>query len=764
MIRSHRPALIATSARWLTLTAALAACGAGAHVPKVAAVADPTAAATVDRPPPTRRGDVVDTYHGQSVADPYRWLEDPDSAESRAWITAQNAATAAHLSTISAHRGIHDRLEAMWSYDRRWPQEVRTGRWFQLRQTGLQNQPVLYTGRLETSEETVLLDANTLAQDGTVALKDATPDRLGGRIAWMTSSAGSDWSEIRVRDVQSGKDTDDRLQWVKFSGIAWAHDGSGFYYSAYDAPADGNALTAVNEHQKLYFHRIGAKQSDDVVVAQSKEHKDWGFGGGVTDDGSLLAMPIWRGATKKNALRIGRLPPLANNQGLNSKGKARPMARSFGGGAPTAWIDVDLSFEVAIDVIGNVGDTLIARTDADAPRGRIVAIDLKAPARGNWKTLVAESGETLEHAVIVGRRLVLHLLRDATSVLRVHELDGKPVGEVALPTVGTVSNFAGHVDDPHLELTFQSFTWAGVTLRVRMADLQVETAWSPQLPFAADAFVAEQHFAKSPDGTRVPYFLVRRRDITANGARPVWLHAYGGFDISMVPSFRIDRLLWVEMGGVYVLANLRGGGEYGSAWHQAGMLGNKQNVFEDFYAVARDLHGNRWATPATTGIAGGSNGGLLVGASITQHPELFGAALPAVGVMDMLRYHRWTIGWAWVPEYGSADDPKAFAWLRAYSPLHNCKPARYPATLVTTADHDDRVVPAHSFKFAAALQAAQRGPAPIRIRIEEKAGHGAGKPTSKRIDEAADTMAFFVQALGPARFDRLPVSAQPGKE
>ncbi len=733
---------------------ALGGCGAGAQ----AAAAAPGAATAdaVDRPPPTRKGDVVDTYHGQTIADPYRWLEDPDSAESRAWITAQNAATTAHLGTIAARQGIHDRLEAMWSYDRRSPRITKGGSFFQLQQSGLQNQPVLVVGAIGSDQTRVLLDANTLAADGTVALKDAEPNRTGTMVAWMTSSAGSDWSEIRVRDVASGKDTSDHIRWVKFSGVAWSQDGTGFYYSAYDPPADGTSLTAVNEHQRLYFHRLGTAQAADVLVAQSKEHKDWGFGGGVSDDGSLLIVPIWRGATKQNALRIGRLPPLANNQGLRSDGKAGPMARRFGGGAPTTWIEVDTSFEFALDVIGNVGDTLIVRTDAQAPKGRIVAIDLRKPERANWTTLVAEGSETLEGATIVGKRLVLNLLRDATSVLRVHELDGKLVGEIALPTVGTVSNLTGDVDDPELEFSFQSFTWAGATLRVRMADLRVETAWAPTLPFAADAFVAEQHFATSPDGTRVPYFLVRRKDVTANGARPVWLHAYGGFDISMVPSFRVDRLLWVEMGGVYVLANLRGGGEYGSAWHQAGMLDKKQNVFEDFYAVARDLHAKRWATPATTGIAGGSNGGLLVGASITQHPELFGAALPAVGVMDMLRYHRWTIGWAWVPEYGSSDDPKAFAWLRAYSPLHNCKPARYPATLVTTADHDDRVVPAHSFKFAAALQAAQRGPAPIRIRIEEKAGHGAGKPTSKRIDEAADTMAFFVQALGPARFDRLP--------
>ena len=446
---------------------------------------------------------------------------------------------------------------------------------------------------------------------------------------------------------------------------------------------------------------------------------------------------------------------------LPSSGKVEKQEPNFGGGAPAKWIDVDTSFEFALDVVGNVGQTLLVRTDSQAPKGRIVAIDLNNPARSNWKTLVAEGEETLEGARVVGGRLVLNLLRDATSVLRVHELDGKLVGEIALPTVGTVAGLSGDSKDPELEFSFQSFTWASALLRARMRDLHVETVWSPKLPFAADAFVAEQQFAQSPDGTRVPYFLVRRKDVTANGARPVWLHAYGGFDISMVPSFRVDRLLWVEMGGVYVLANLRGGGEYGSAWHQAGMQEKKQNVFEDFYAVARDLHAKGWATPATTGIVGGSNGGLLVGASITQHPELFGAALPAVGVMDMLRYHRWTIGWAWVPEYGSSDDPKAFEWLRAYSPVHNCKPAHYPATLVTTADHDDRVVPAHSFKFAAALQAAQRGPAPIRIRIEEKAGHGAGKPTSKRIDEAADTMSFFVHALGEGHFDRLPAESQP---
>lgn len=685
--------------------------------------------------PTTRRGDVVDDYHGTKVADPYRWLEDPDSAETRAWIQAQNAATARHLATIPGREALRTRLEAMWSFDRRNAPRVVAGKVFQLRQTGLQNQPQLFLAERDDAEGKVLLDPNTLAEDGTVALKNAAIAGDGRHLAWMTSAAGSDWSEVRVREVGSGKDLPDHLEWVKFSGISWSKDGKGFYYSRYDAPQQGQALREKNAFHKLYYHRLGDAQEKDVLVRESKEHADWGFGGDVTDDGTLLVVPVWRGATKKNALLIGRI------------GKA--------GGAPKQWIEIDTSFELALDVLGNVGDRLLVRTDADAPRGRIVAIDLKHPERSAWKEIVAQGEDTLREARIVGGKLVLLYLHDAHSRLVAHSLDGKALGSIALPSLGTVAELSGDSDDPALYFRFTSFVWPVSLWKVTMKTLAVTPLWSPKLPFDPANFVTEQHFAKSKDGTKVPYFLVRRADIDASRPRALWLHAYGGFDIPMVPAFYVDRLAWVQTGAVFALANLRGGGEYGEAWHKGGMLGNKQNVFDDFFAVAEDLHGKGWARPETTAIAGGSNGGLLVGAAITQRPALYRAALPAVGVMDMLRYHRWTIGWAWVPEYGSSEDAAAFRWLHAYSPLHNCRPQRYPATLVTTADHDDRVVPAHSFKFAAALQHAQQGEAPVLIRIEEKAGHGAGKPTSKRIDEAADKLGFLVGAIGAEHFPHL---------
>ncbi len=704
--------------------------------------------------PTTRREATRETLHGVEVADPYRWLEDPDSAETQAWISAQNAATQGHLGAIAAREPIARRIEAMWAYDRRWPEARRGDVTFQLRQSGLQNQPHLVVGG--AAGDRVLLDPNTLAADGTVALKEVEIDPNGRRIAWMTSVSGSDWSEIRVRDVATAKDEDDHLCWVKFSAMAWAGDGSGFYYSAYDPPPEGKALTQVNEFQRLYFHRLGDKQAQDAIVAENKAQKDWNFAGEVSDDGRLLFLPIWRGATKTNALRIGRLPLTPSTKAKPNKIVPAPQAT---GGAPTAWIDIDMTFDHAVETVGNIGDRLLLATDKGAPTRRIVAVDLSKPT-DPWQTVIPAGKDTLQEARVVGGRLVVVALRDANSILRIHEFDGREVAEVGLPTLGTVAGLSGRPRDRELVFGFQSFTWPGAVLKVDVAaaaaGVAANVAWQPTLPFDSSAFVAEQRAATSRDGTRVPYFLVRRKDLQPNGQRPVWLHGYGGFDIAMVPSFRVERLQWVELGGVYVLANRRGGGEYGSDWHKAGMLGNKQNVFEDFYAVARDLHASGWARPETTGIAGGSNGGLLVGAAITQHPELFGAALPAVGVLDMLRYHKWTIGWAWVPEYGSADDAKAFQWLYAYSPYHNAKPQAYPATLITTADHDDRVVPAHSFKFAAALQHAQRGPAPVLIRVEQKAGHGAGKPTRKRIDEAADTMAFFVQALGPKRFDRLP--------
>ncbi len=746
----------------LILATLVSGCGGAAGGAGAAAAATSPGATAAGPPiwPASRREETREKLHGVEVADPYRWLEDPDSAEAQAWITAQNAATAKHLGAIAAREPIARRIEAMWAFDRRWPEARRGDVTFQLRQSGLQNQPHLVVsgsaGSSGSGSDRVLLDPNALAADGTVALKQVEIDAKGQRIAWMTGVSGSDWSEIRLRDVATGKDEDDHLRWVKFSGIAWADDGSGFYYSAYDAPPEGKALTQVNEFQRLYFHRLGDKQTQDAVVAENKAQKDWNFAGEVSDDGRLLYLPIWRGATKTNALRVGRLPLLPSTKAKPNKSIPAPQPT---GGAPTAWIDIDMTFDDAVETVGNVGELLLLRTDKGAPTGRIVSVDLRQPTEP-WQTLVPAGKDNLQEARIVGGRLVVVALRDANSVLRIHELDGSQVAEVALPTLGTVAGLSGRPRDRELRFGFQSFTWPGAVLSVDVAaataGVAATVAWQPTLPFDSSAFVAEQRSATSRDGTRVPYFLVRRKDLQPNGQRPVWLHGYGGFDIAMVPSFRVERLQWVEMGGVYVLANLRGGGEYGSDWHKAGMLGNKQNVFEDFYAVARDLHAKGWARPETTGIAGGSNGGLLVGAAITQHPELFGAALPAVGVLDMLRYHTWTIGWAWVPEYGSADDAKAFQWLYAYSPYHNAKPQAYPATLITTADHDDRVVPAHSFKFTAALQHAQRGPAPVLIRVEQKAGHGAGKPTRKRIDEAADTMAFFVQALGPQRFDRLP--------
>lgn len=704
--------------------------------------------------PTSARGTQTDDYHGTSVADPYRWLEDPDSSASRAWITAQNQATERQLAAITARPALRERLETMWRFDRRAAPRRVANKFFQLRQVGLQNQSVLHVADSELTEGRVLLDPNALAADGTVALKDASISPDGRRVAWMTSTSGSDWSEIRVRDVETGKDTADHLQWVKFSGIAWAKDGSGFYYSAYDAPAAGQALRAVNAFHKLYFHPIGGAQGDDLLIRESRAHKDWGFGGDVSDDGRLLIVPIWRGATKKNALLIGRLPlaPAAKHRGKPSKSGARTAPT---GGAPTAWVEIDLSFEHAIEVVGNVGDQIYVQTDIDAERSRIARFDLSKPALAGWQTVVAESKSTLTGARIVGGKLVVQTLIDAHSELLVYDLAGKALGTIPLPTLGTVAQLSGDSDDDDLYLSFTSFAWPVSLWKVKMADLKTTKLWAPTLPFAPEDFVTEQHFAKSKDGTDVPFFLIRRKDVDKNGERPLWLHAYGGFNIAMTPEFSVERLTWVAAGGVYALANLRGGGEYGDAWHQAGMLGNKQNVFDDFFAVAEQLHRDKWASPATTAIVGGSNGGLLVGAAITQRPALFGAALPAVGVMDMLRYHTWTIGWAWVPEYGASTDANAFKWLHAYSPLHNCRPQRYPATLVTTADHDDRVVPAHSFKFTAALQHAQQGPAPVLIRIEEKAGHGAGKPTSKRIDEAADKMAFLVNAIGAGHFAHL---------
>ena len=681
-------------------------------------------------PPATRASDQVDDYHGRKVADPYRWLEDTDAPETAAWVTAQNATTFAYLAAIPEREAIRKRLTQLWNYERYSTPFRRADRYFYFRNDGLQSQSVLYTQPSPGAPPAVLLDPNTMSADGTVALSMTAVSHDGRYLAYGTSASGSDWQEFRVRAVADGSDLDDHLRWIKFSGASWTRDGKGFFYSRYPEPRDA-ALTASNRNQTLYYHRIGTPQSQDVLAFAQPDRPERGVGAQVTDDGRYAILGIWQGSATKNGLYVMDLADSAKPR------VDAPVVRLLDG------------FDAQYSFLGNDGPVLYVQTDREAPRGRIVAIDLRRPDRSAWREIVPEGKDVLTTAGIIANTLVVEYLHDARSVLQLVRLDGTPLREIPLPAVGTVGSISGERTDREMFYSFTSFLFPTTIYRYDFATATSTVFREPKIDFDTGPYVTEQVFFQSRDGTRVPMFITRRRDLERDASAPTYLTAYGGFNISTPPAFSVSNLVWLEMGGILAMPNLRGGGEYGEEWHQAGMLGRKQNVFDDFIAAAEYLITEGYTSPAKLAIAGGSNGGLLVGAAMTQRPELFGAALPAVGVMDMLRYHKFTIGWAWVPEYGSADSAAQFEYLIRYSPLHNLKPGTdYPATMVTTADHDDRVVPGHSFKFAAALQAANAGRRPALIRIESKAGHGAGKPTAKIIEEQADRWAFLSRNLG----------------
>jgi prolyl oligopeptidase len=689
-----------------------------------------SAAPAAPAPPPTRASEQVDDYHGRQVADPFRWLEDTDAPETAAWVSAQNAVTFAYLAAIPEREAIRKRLTQLWNYERYSTPFRRAGRYFYFRNDGLQSQSVLYTQPALDAPPAVLLDPNTMSADGTVALSMTAVSHDGRYLAYGTSASGSDWQEFRVRAVADGEDLDDHLRWIKFSGASWTRDGKGFFYSRYPEPRNA-ALTESNRNQTLYYHRIGTPQSEDVLAFAQPDRPERGVGAQVTDDGRYAILGIWQGSATKNGLYV-----------MDLADSAKPRV-----GAPVVRL-LD-GFDAQYSFLGNDGPVLYVQTDLDAPRGRIVAIDLRRPDRSAWREIVPEGKDVITSAGIIANTLVLEYLHDARSVLQLVRLDGTPLREIPLPSVGTVGSISGERTDREMFYSFTSYLFPTTIYRYDFASAAATVFRAPKIDFDTGPYLTEQVFFRSRDGTRVPMFITRRRDLERDGSAPTYLTAYGGFNISTPPAFSVSNLVWLEMGGILAMPNLRGGGEYGEEWHQAGMLGRKQNVFDDFIAAAEYLIAEGYTSPAKLAIAGGSNGGLLVGAAMTQRPELFGAALPAVGVMDMLRYHKFTIGWAWVPEYGSADSAAQFEYLMRYSPLHNLKPGTdYPATMVTTADHDDRVVPGHSFKFAAALQAANAGRRPALIRIESKAGHGAGKPTAKIIEEQADRWAFLSRNLG----------------
>ncbi|MBL8171423.1 MAG: S9 family peptidase [Acidobacteria bacterium] len=667
----------------------------------------------------------VDDYHGVKVADPYRWLEDPDAADTRAWIEAENKLTFDFLEQIPQRKQIKERLTTLWNYEKYSPPFKEGNQYFYFKNDGLQNQDVLYTLASLEAAPRVLLDPNKLSADGTVALSGLAISHDGKYLAYSLSSSGSDWQEWHVREIATGRDLSDVIKWSKFSGAAWTKDGQGFFYSRYDEPNEKTKHEDVNYFQKLYYHRLGAAQAEDVLIYERRDQKEWGYSGDVSDDGRYLIINIWVGTDQRNRLFYKDLTD------KNAK-----------------VIELISELEAAYNFIDNDGPVFWLRTDLNAPRGRVIAIDTRQPARTQWKELIPQVAETLEGVNIVGQHFAASYLKDAHTQIKLFDLQGKFVREVSLPGLGTASGFGGKRSDTETFYSFTSFTTPATIYRYDLASGKNTLYRQPKVGFNPNDYETRQVFYASKDGTRVPMFITHKKGLKLNGQNPTLLYGYGGFSVSLTPAFSIRNLVWMEMGGVYAQPSLRGGAEYGEEWHQAGMKLKKQNVFDDFIAAAEWLIANKYTSTPKLAIHGGSNGGLLVGACMTQRPDLFGAALPAVGVMDMLRFHKFTIGWAWTSDYGSPDNADEFKALYAYSPLHNLKPGtKYPPTMVTTADHDDRVVPAHSFKFAAALQAAQAGEAPVLIRIETKAGHGAGKPTAKIIEEVADEWGFLMRVL-----------------
>jgi prolyl oligopeptidase len=696
----------------------LAACPDKA--PPTPTAAEPSAMAYPTAP----RGTVVDDYHGTAVPDPFRPLEDPDSAETRAWVDAEIALTRTYLDGIPARGAIENRLRAIWNYERFSSPTKVNGRYFWSRNDGLQAQAVVYTADKLDGESKVLLDPNSLSSDGTISLGGMSVNRAGTKMAWATSDGGSDWRTWRIRDIATGTDLPESIAWSKFSGASWSADDAGFYYSRYDEPK--NPLEQVNDNQQVWFHQLGTPQSADLKVFADPDHPQRGFSVMVSEDGKHELLYVWEGTENKN--RIWHRHTTKNRQA-----PFKPVLDQF---------------DAYYNFVGNEGDVLWFVTDKDAPRGRLIAVDLKKPDPAHWSVLIPERAETLEGVSAVGGRLVANYLRDAHSVVTIHDTKGKLIQELNLPGIGTAGGFSGEWDDTESFYSYSSYATPPRLYRLDLTSL-ASTLWKEaKVDFNPDAFEVNQVFYPSKDGTKVPMFIAHKKGLVLNGENPVILYGYGGFNISLTPGFSPSRVAWMEMGGVYAVANLRGGGEYGKDWHDGGRLLNKQNVFDDFIAAAEYLHANGYSKPAKTAIQGGSNGGLLVGAAMTQRPDLFGAALPAVGVMDMLRYHLFTIGWAWASDYGRSDDPQYFPLLHRYSPLHALKDGvRYPSTLVVTADHDDRVVPAHSYKFAARLQEAHKGENPVLIRIETRAGHGAGKSTDQLIEENADILAFLKKEL-----------------
>lgn len=677
--------------------------------------------------PTTRRVSHTDDYHGTKVEDPYRWLEDDarESADVAQWVAEQNKVTFAYLEKLPQRQALRDRLTELWNYERYSNPFKVGGRYFFYKNDGLQNQAVLYVQDTLTSPAKVVLDPNQWSKDGTVAIARASMSDDGRYLAYSVADAGSDWQTWRVLDIDKGTLLPDEIKWVKFSDASWTRDNRGFFYSRFDDPGPEGKFQSLNLNQKLYYHRLGTPQDHDVLVYKRPDHPEWTIQGSVTEDGRWLVITMQVGTDDRYRVTIKDLD--------------EPFAMP---------LDLIENFDYEYSLVGNDGPVLYFKTDRDAPRGRVIAIDLRRPAVENWREIIPQSPDNLQGVSLVGNQFVATYLKDARTQVKMFAPDGMFIREVEFPTLGAASGFGGRRTDTETFYSFSSFATPPSVYRYDLLTGKSTLLRQAPVKFNPDEYTVEQVFFPSKDGTKIPMFLSYKKGMRQNGNNPTLLYGYGGFNIPLTPGFSVSRLAWMEQGGIYAQVNLRGGGEYGRDWHKAGTKLKKQNVFDDCISAAEWLIAQKYTKAEKLAVQGGSNGGLLVGAVMTQRPDLFGACLPAVGVMDMLRFHKFTAGRFWVDDYGSADNPEEFQALRAYSPYHNLKPGvRYPATLVTTADTDDRVVPGHSFKFAAQLQYSHVGSNPVLIRIETRAGHGAGTPTSKLIEKTADEWAFLLQSL-----------------
>ena len=682
------------------------------------------------RYPGTRKGDDVDQYGAVAVPDPYRWLEDLDAPEVTAWVAAQNAVTFAHLDALPLRDRLKARLTELWDYPRTGLPVVENGRLFYARNTGLQRQSPIYVRTGMFDPPSLVIDPNLLSPDGSTSLAQFSPSPDARLLVYGIAEGGADWLTLRIRNVASGADLEDTVAWVRFSELSWTHDSRGFFYSRYPEPPAGKELEAELANQAIYYHAVGTPQSDDILIYQRQDHPSWIVNATVSDDGRFVFIRSFRGADNNNQLHFINL---GSPDHPRVTGEIKPIVES---------IDAEYT------PIGNYQTRVYLRSDKDAPNRRIIAIDLENTEPAAWKVVVPEQAHAIENAGLIGGRIVIHSLADVQSRIDVYALDGTRDGGIPLPGVGAVSALYGRSDSYDVWFTFSSPLSPATVYRYDLEARSRIAFEAPRPPIDASLFETRAMFATSKDGTRVPFFMTSRTGLKQDGGNPIMLYGYGGFSISVLPFYRPDVPAWLELGGVFVSVNMRGGAEYGEAWHKGGYLEKKQNVFDDFIAVAEHLVKEKYTSPDRLGMMGGSNGGLLVGAVMEQRPDLFAAALPAVGVMDMLRYDRFTGGKLWATEYGLSSDPRHFKFLIKYSPLHNVRAGTcYPATLVTTADHDDRVVPSHSFKFIAALQAAQACERPVLIRVETHGSH-AYRPTDRLIAEKADQWAFAAAHLG----------------